>query len=111
MSRIWFEYGSSVVLVLCLAALVLCGREMWYGLRRWHRRRAGESGRVFPVISRPVLPYEDDGPGTYLITGVLERRGTPTCFKVEASGVPDAMRKAAERGVFPSAVTKQQQAT
>ena len=104
MWQIWYHYGSSVVLVLCLAALLLCGREGWRELRGWYRRRAG-----FPVLSRPVLPHEDDGPGTYLITGVLERRGTPTCFKIEASGVPDAMQKALERGVFPAAATKQRQ--
>ena len=112
MWQLWQEYGGPVLVTVCLVALVACGVEGWRELRRWYHRRAGESGRMFPVVplqARTVLPHEDDGPGTYLVTGVLERSGTPTRFQTEASGVPDAVRKALERGVSPAAVTKQRQ--
>ena len=77
-----------------------------YAFRRRRRERIAERGRAFGVLPRPALPHEGDGPGLYLVSGVVERTGAPARFEVEASGVPDALRKAMERGVSPANATK-----
>ena len=75
--------------------------------RRDRRLRMGESGRVFPVVTRMVLPYEGDGCGVYLVQGVLERTGERSDLRLDANSINDALRQALERGVSPTHVTKQ----
>jgi hypothetical protein len=107
MLLIWVALGSASLLAICVIGLLISrGIDDWRSLRLWYRRRIGESGRAFQVMSRRVLPHEDDGPGTYEISGVLERSGAATRFQVEATGVPDAVRQAIQRGVVPAGVAK-----
>ena len=103
---------TTMFLVGCVVALYLAfdivrrGADDLYAFRVRRRQRVAESGLVFPVMAKRVLPHEDDGPGRYLVSGVVDRTGRPTSFEVDASGVPDALRKALERGVTPSSATK-----
>jgi hypothetical protein len=103
---------TTMFLVGCVVALYLAfdivrrGADDLYAFRVRRRQRVAESGLAFPVMAKRVLPHEDDGPGRYLVSGVVDRTGRPTSFEVDASGVPDALRKALERGVTPSSATK-----
>jgi hypothetical protein len=99
--------GIGVVLALYLALdLVRRGADDLYAFRTRRRHRMAEAGQAFPIVARQVLPHEDDGPGRYLVRGVVERTGTETSFEVDASGAPEALRQALERGVSPSSATK-----
>ena len=103
LTELLFAFVVSVYLTI---TFVRRGFDDLYAFRRRRSERLVERGMPFGVVPRPALPHEGDGPGTYLVHGVLERTGALTEFRVEATGEPDAFRKSVERGVSPAKVTK-----